>query len=39
MNCISVYSVAYTRKATCLNINDNDNNRIKRILCVGDMGC
>jgi len=26
-------------KATCLNINHNDNNWIERILCLEDMGC
>jgi len=29
----------YEGKATCLNINNNDNNSIERILCLGDMGC
>jgi len=26
-------------KATYSNINDNDNNWIEQILCLGDMGC
>ena len=26
-------------KATCSNINDNDNNWIEQILCLEDMGC
>jgi len=29
----------YKNKATCSNINDNDNNWIEPILCLGDMGC
>jgi len=29
----------YKGKATCFDMNDNDNNWIERILCSADVGC